>query len=100
MKIRIIPTLALALVLLSGCSAPGEQAIQEKQDSMKSALIVGSAESPDPVLEKIQMLERQGIVKDVVVLESFPVQIRLRAPQRIIEELNAMPRVGGLPTSP
>ncbi len=67
---------------------------------MQSALIVGSAEFPDPVFEKVQLLERQGIVKDVVVLESFPLQIRLRAPERIIEELNAMPRVGGLPTSP
>lgn len=98
MKISIIGT--LAFVLLSGCSASGEHAIEKKQDAMQSALIIGSAESPDPVLERVQMLERQGIVKDVVVLESFPLQIRLRAPARIIEQLNAMPRVGGLPTSP
>ena len=56
------------------------------------AVIIGSAESPDPILERIKELEREGKVKDVIVMESFPVQIRMAAPQYIIDELNAMER--------
>lgn len=65
-------------------------------EDMERTLIIGSAETPDPVLTKVRELEKAGIVKDVVVLESFPVQIRLSAPRKVIDELNAMPRVGGL----
>ena len=63
---------------------------------MQDATIIGSAETPDPVLERVLELEREGKVTDVVVMESFPVQIRLRAPRALIEELQAMPRKGGL----
>lgn len=63
---------------------------------MESALIIGSAESPDPVLTKVMALEKSGVVKDVVVQESFPVQIRLRAPRQVIDDLNKIPRVGGM----
>ena len=63
---------------------------------MVSALIIGSAESPDPVLTRVMALEKSGVVKDVVVQESFPVQIRLRAPKKVIDELNQIPRVGGV----
>jgi hypothetical protein len=62
--------------------------------SMEPALIIGSAESPDPVLTRVMALEKSGVVKDVVVQESFPVQIRLRAPKQVIDELNKIPRVG------
>ena len=64
-------------------------------ESMERAMIVGSAESPDPVLTKVMELEKSGAVKDVVVLESFPVQIQLRASKKTIEALNRIPRVGG-----
>jgi hypothetical protein len=63
---------------------------------MEPALIIGSAESPDPVLTRVIELEKSGVVKDVVVNESFPVQIRLRAPKQVIDELNKIPRVGGV----
>lgn len=63
---------------------------------MQSALIIGSAESPDPVLTRVMELEKSGVVKDVVVQESFPVQIRLRAPKHVIDDLNDIPRVGGI----
>lgn len=63
---------------------------------MESALIIGSAESPDPVLTRVMALEKSGLVKDVVVQESFPVQIRLRAPRQVIDDLNKIPRVGGM----
>ena len=62
---------------------------------LKEALIIGSAESPDPVLQRVQALEREGVVKDVVVLESFPVQIHLKASQDVIDELNNIPRMKG-----
>ena len=59
---------------------------------MERTLIVGSAETPDPVLDRVRELEARGVVKDVVVYESFPVQIRLSAPRRVIDELNRIPR--------
>jgi DNA-binding Lrp family transcriptional regulator len=63
---------------------------------MERALIIGGAETPDPVLTRIRELEKDGVVKDVVVLESFPLQIRLSAPRKTIDELNKIPRVGAL----
>jgi hypothetical protein len=57
-----------------------------------TAVIVGSAESPDPVLVWVKQLEREGKVRNVTVMESFPVQIRLTAPQHIIDELNVAKR--------
>ena len=63
---------------------------------MERAIIVGSAEVPDPVLTRVRELEKSGVVKDVVVFESFPVQIRLLAPKSVVDELNKIPRVGGL----
>lgn len=57
-----------------------------------TAVIVGSAEAPDPVLVWVKQLEREGKVRDVIVMESFPVQIRLTAPQHVIDELKAAKR--------
>ncbi len=87
--------LIAALTLLTGCGLDGNRTAQA-QAPLESATIVGSAESPDPVLAKVMELEKRGVVKDVVVQESFPVQIRLRAPKAVIDELNQMPRTGGL----
>ncbi len=84
-----------ALMLCAGCALDTTQPPMEQQP-LESALIIGSAESPDPVLAKVMALEKAGVVKDVVVQESFPVQIRLRAPRKVIDELNGIPRVGGL----
>lgn len=56
------------------------------------ALIIGSAETPDPVLERVIELEKKGVISDVTVLESFPVQIHMKATQKIINELEAVPR--------
>ncbi|WP_157480829.1 MULTISPECIES: hypothetical protein [unclassified Lysobacter] len=85
----------MALMLLAACSVNGKQATVDRAP-LETALIVGSAETPDPVLAKVMELEKNGVVKDVVVQESFPVQIRLRAPRKVIDELNRMPRSGGL----
>lgn len=83
------------LMLCVGCGLDNTQPTM-KQQPLESALIIGSAESPDPVLVKVMELEKAGVVKDVVVHESFPVQIRLRAPKKVIDELNRIPRTGGL----
>jgi len=55
--------------------------------------ITGSAETPDPVLERVLELERKGIISNVIIMESFPVRIRMKATQKIIDELEAMPRI-------
>lgn len=65
-------------------------------DVLQPALVIGSAQSPDPVLERVRALERRGEVRDVVVLESFPVQIRLRASAQTLAELERIPRQGGI----
>ncbi|MBO9828389.1 hypothetical protein J7373_09040 [Xanthomonas sp. A2111] len=82
--------LAATLLLLAGCSLGGSPAAD--REPLESALIVGSAQSPDPVLARVMELKARGVVEDVVVYESFPVQIRLRAPRRVIDELQAIPR--------
>ncbi len=79
---------------LMGCSGKN-QPVNSNTSKLKEALIIGSAESPDPVLQRVQVLEREGIVKDVVVLESFPLQIHLKASQDVIDELNNISRVKG-----
>ena len=88
-----VATFALVLLVSSftGCAMAnggGDRADQE----WITAVIVGSAESPDPVLVWVRQLERDGKVRDVTVMESFPVQIRLTAPQHIIDELRASKR--------
>ena len=87
--------LMMALAFSTSCGNGNKQTVVNHA-AMERTLIVGSAESPDPVLDKVRELEKAGTVKDVVVMESFPVQIRLRAPRKVIDELNAIPRVGGL----
>lgn len=74
--------LALCVIFVTSCNS-----------QLIDAVIIGSAETPDPVLEKVIELEKKGVLVDVVIMESFPVQIRVRASQEIIDELKAMPRV-------
>src|SRR5688500_9240337 len=100
MKVIVV----LAIVIAStGCVTDNTQtgarlpaAPSQSNEPMERAVIVGSAEVPDPVLTRVRELEKSGAVRDVVVLESFPAQIHLTAPRRIIDELNRIPRVGGL----
>jgi hypothetical protein len=95
---------ALAVVLASaGCTtnhnrtdAPLLATPAQSNEAMERALIIGSAETPDPVLTRIRELEKNGVVKDVVVFESFPLQIRLSAPKTVIDQINKIPRVGAL----
>jgi len=80
---------------LMGCSGKNQPVDSSNSGKLKEALIIGSAEFPDPVLQRVRVLEREGVVKDVVVLESFPVQIHLKASQSIIDELTNISRVKG-----
>ncbi|MCF6217856.1 MAG: hypothetical protein L3J62_03220 [Gammaproteobacteria bacterium] len=58
----------------------------------ESVLIIGSTEHPDPILERVQDLEEKGVLRDVMVLESFPVQIWVTGPKNVIEKLQKMPK--------
>ena len=91
---KMIFTLAI-LILVTSYITDGKQR-DMNNEPMERALIIGSAEFPDPVLTRVRELEKIGVVKDVVVLESFPAQIHLQAPKKIIDELNKIPRRGGL----
>jgi ACR3 family arsenite efflux pump ArsB len=81
----------LLAIILTGCAMADDGGDPYDQEWI-TAIIVGSAESPDPVLVWVKQLEREGRVRDVIVMESFPVQIRLTAPQHIIDELKATRR--------
>lgn len=89
MKLLFMLTLCM---LLSGCTSTDKKM---KNSEWVDARIVGSYESPDPVLKRVEQLQRQGLVKNVIVMESFPVQIHLQASQKTIDELNRIPRVKG-----
>src|SRR5688500_5109076 len=99
---KMIVTLAILIGFMSCVSgnkqpgAPIPAAPSQNSEPMERAFIIGSAEVPDPVITRIRELELSGVVTDVVVLESFPAQIHFSAPKRIIDELNKIPRVGGL----
>ncbi|UTM59162.1 hypothetical protein L4174_020855 [Photobacterium sp. CCB-ST2H9] len=76
--------IAIALfMVMQACSA---------SDSWERVMIRGSAEANDPVLKQVRELEKTGQVKDVTVLESFPVQIWLTASKDTIEALQKIPR--------
>lgn len=99
-KVRSMKMFFVAvLVLLTSCGMTNEQSVINIAP-MERALIVGSAEPSDPVLTQVMKLEKNGIVQDVVVHESFPVQIRLTAPKKVIDELNRIPRIGGMLQEP
>jgi len=84
----------LMYISLIGCEVT-DKSMSEKSDSLIDALIIGSAESPDPVLKRVDELEKRGRVRDVVVYESSPLQIHLKATAEVIEELNNIPRIEG-----
>ena len=74
-----------------GCTPAGTGDTVMREEII-TAVVAGSAESPDPVLKKVQELEKKGILKNVIVMESFPVQISVTGPKRVVEQLKAMPR--------
>ncbi len=88
-----------AIIILLLCSCLGvaghsaEKDIEKHgQQEIAVATILGSAETPDPILARVLELERAGILTNVVVMESFPVQIEVTGPKSILNELKSMPR--------
>jgi hypothetical protein len=65
---------------------------EKLKEVLITTTITGSAETPDPVLEKVRELEQKGLVTHVVIMESFPVRIQFQATQKIIDLLQALPR--------
>lgn len=101
--IRLNPLLHINIavfftMLLPGCTVGSDtdstdQAIPWAQhDELVTKVITGSAETPDPILVKVRELERGGVLKNVRVMESFPVQIAVTGPGKVIEKLEKMPR--------
>ena len=82
----------LALALFIGVVSCSSNSMDEKNNKAITVSIMGSAEKPDPVLQRVQELERQGVVSGVMIMKSWPLQIRLTAPADIVKELEAIPR--------
>ena len=89
----------LALLLLAGCQgspadeAAASAAADTPMPDFQPAQLRGSAQTPDPVLQRVRELERAGSVREVVVLESYPVQIHLEGTAQALAELERIPRV-------
>ena len=52
-----------------------------------TTVIIGSRETPDPVLLEVLKLEKRGVLSDVEIMESFPIQIKLTTTKNIIDYL-------------
>lgn len=88
---------AALLALGAACGGEGKERLLADAacaggGQMETAYLEGSAEHPDPVLEEVLRLQEAGEVREVAIMESFPVQIQLTACPRIIRRLEEMPR--------
>lgn len=59
-------------------------------------MVRGSLKTPDPVLREVQRLEQLGQVKDVVILESHPLQIWFSSDLETIEKLKSLSKKNSL----
>ena len=88
---------SVGIVLLLSLSLSGGTLVYASglplTEELHDVLIIGSAEHPDPVLERVRVLEKRGVLRNVIVMESFPVQMRVTGPKMIIEEIQKMPRI-------
>lgn len=101
--------LSLSLILLAACRAdvniqPTPQPTPQPSSTASaspmpsptatpgwvSASIRPTAETNDAVIAEVRKLETEGKVTDVIVLESFPVQIRLNGSAEVVAQLEAM----------
>lgn len=57
---------------------------------LQRVMIRGTELTPDPVLLEIQRLEKLGKVKEVVILESYPLQIWISADSSTIKKLQSL----------
>jgi len=90
-KIKIIAIASLLFLVITGCSSVHDNETAVDNEIIR-ALIIGSAEHPDPVLKMVHDLEKKGILKNVIVRESFPVQIDVTGPKDVIKKIKAIPK--------
>jgi len=90
-KFHVIIVVYLLFLAIAGCIFADDSKAGIGEETV-SVLIPGSAEHPDPILDKVKELEKKGILKNVIVRESFPVQIQVTGPRSVIKMLQAMPR--------
>jgi len=62
----------------------------DDEPEWQRVMVRGSLKTPDPVLREVQRLEQLGQVKDVVILESYPLQIWFSADLETIEKLKSL----------
>lgn len=99
--------LSLSLILLAACRAdvniqptpqpsstasasPTPMPSPTATPGWVSATIRPTAETNDAVIAEVRKLETEGKVTGVIVLESFPVQIRLNGSTEVVAQLEAM----------
>ncbi|VAW41765.1 hypothetical protein MNBD_GAMMA01-1447 [hydrothermal vent metagenome] len=90
-KLNLFAVVFLLFLAIFGCTSVDDSETTTGTE-MVSGLIIGSAEHPDPVLEMVRDLEKEGVLQNVIVRESFPVQIEVTGPKSVIEKLQKMPR--------
>jgi len=90
-KLKIIIIASLLFHAIAGCALADISGETIGGETVR-ALIIGSAEHPDPVLEMVLELEKKGILKNVIVRESFPVQIEVTGPTSVIKKLQKIPK--------
>ncbi len=90
-KLNLIVIASLLFQAIAGCSLADINGAPIDEQTIR-VLVIGSAESPDPVLEMIQELEKKGILQNVIVRESFPVQIEVTGPRSVIKKIQAIPK--------
>ncbi|KEQ14105.1 hypothetical protein [Endozoicomonas numazuensis] len=71
----------LLVAVLSGCASD----YKTSSPLIETRTYAGVDAVPDPVLEQTLELEKQGILSNVAVMESFPVQITATGPVRVLE---------------
>ena len=71
----------LLVAALSGCASD----YKANTPAIETRTYVGVDAVPDPVLEQTLELEKQGILSNVTVMESFPVQITATGPTQVLE---------------
>lgn len=90
-KLKKINIALLMTIFVWGCT-PADGGDHAMNEETITAVIIGSTESPDPILLRIKELAKQGTLENVIVMESYPVRIRVTGPKSVIEQLKAMPR--------
>ncbi|WP_444931643.1 hypothetical protein ACJJIF_07705 [Microbulbifer sp. SSSA002] len=85
---RLFKNMKKIIPLIFFLSACGITANDESE--WHRVMVRGSLKTPDPVLREVQRLEKLGQVRDVVILESYPLQIWFSSDLETVEKLKAL----------